>query len=92
MELREFFARLTYRQISEFAGAEDAHGDPRRAAQERMDNIKEAAIAMPAVEEAYKAVLHAQRAANDEATAFLKGQCHLLGAIYRIAQDMGYQW
>jgi len=92
MELRDFFATLKYQTITECLHAGLVHDNPDLAQKERFDTITEAAKAIPAIDEANLGAMHAEREGNVEATTILRGQSHLLTAIYRIAQDMGYEW
>jgi len=92
MELRDFFAQLKYQSIAEFMQAGLMHDNPQLAHQERFDTITEAARVIPAINEANLGAVKCQEAGDDNAAAILHAQAHLLTAIYRIAQDMGYEW
>jgi hypothetical protein len=62
------------------------------AHKERFDTMIEAAKAIPAINEANIAAMQAEQAGNPEVATILRAQSHLLTAIYRIAQDAGYEW
>jgi len=92
IELRDFFSGLTYREIAEFMRAGLVHDNPTLAHQERIDTMTEAAKAIPSINEANLGAIKAEHQGNPNQAAILYGQSHLLTAIYRIAQDMGYEW
>ena len=92
MELRDFFAKLSYKDVAEFLEAGLVHDRPDLAHKERFDTMVEAARAIPAINEANLGAVHEEGVANHEAATILRAQSHLLTAIYRIAQDMGYEW
>jgi len=52
----------------------------------------EAAKAIPAIHEANLGAANVEQAGNQESATILRAQSQLLTAIYRIAQDMGYEW
>ena len=93
MELRDFFVRLKYEAIAECLQAGLVHDNPDMAQKERFDTITEAAKAIPAINEANIGAMRAEETgAQAEITSILRAQSQLLTAIYRIAQDMGYEW
>jgi hypothetical protein len=92
MELRDFFARLKYEQIAQFIKAGLVHDRPDLAHKERFDTIIEAAKSIPAINEANLGAIKAEADGNEASAAILRAQSILLTAIYRIAQDMGYDW
>ena len=92
LELRDFFAKLKYQTIAECLEAGSVHDNPELAQKERFDTMIEAAQAIPAINEANLGAVHAEERGNPENATILYGQSHLLTAIYRIAQDMGYEW
>jgi death on curing protein len=92
LDLREFFRQLSYIDIAEFFEASVAHDNPEQSRKERFDTIMEAAMAIPAINEANIGVVNAEKAGNHESASILRAQSQLLTAIYRIAQDMGYEW
>jgi hypothetical protein len=57
-----------------------------------MDSIVEAAKAIPAIDEALIGALTTEREGNLDAVEILWSHARFLTAIYRIAQDMGYEW
>jgi hypothetical protein len=91
-ELRDFFAKLDYKTIAECLEAGLVHDDPALAHKERFDTIMEAAKAIPAIHEANIGAAQAEQAGDSGTATILRAQSHLLTAIYRIAQDMGYEW
>jgi death-on-curing protein len=92
MELRDFFARLKYEDIAQFLKAGMVHDVPELAHKERFDTMMEAAKSIPAIHEATLGASGAERSGNETSAMILRSQAHLLTAIYRIAQDMGYEW
>ncbi len=92
MELRDFFARLKYQSIAECLEAGLVHDNAELAHKERFDTIMEAARAIPAIHEANMGAMQTEQESNHGAATILRGQATLLTAIYRIAQDMGYEW
>ena len=92
LELRDFFARLNYLNIAEFFESGLVHDNPDLAHKERVDTIIEAARAIPAITEANLGAVHAEQSGNHQSAEILRTQSRLLTAIYRIAQDMGYEW
>jgi death-on-curing protein len=92
MDLREFFERFDYRLVIEFLESGLFHDRPDLAHRERVDTINEAVLAIPAIKEALLIALHCEREGDPEGAARFRAQARLLTAIYRIAQDMGYEW
>jgi death-on-curing protein len=92
MELREFFAQLNYAAVAEFFESGLVHDNPDLAHKERFDTMMEAARTIPAIHEANLGALQAEQAGHDESAKILRAQSLLLTALYRIAQDMGYEW
>jgi death on curing protein len=92
MELREFFARLKYQDIAEFLQAGLVHDRPDLAQKERFDTIIEAAKSIPAIHEANIGASASEQKGDETGATILRAQSQLLTAIYRIAQDMGYEW
>ena len=92
LDLREFFAKLSYQDIAGFLDASLVHDRPEQSQKERFDTIVEAARAIPAINEANVGAMHEEQAGNHDTAAILRAQSALLTAIYRIAQDMGYEW
>lgn len=92
MELRDFFAALKYEAIADCLHAGLLHDQPDLAHKERVDTIMEAAQAIPAINEANIGAMETEKAGDQEAATILRSQSQLLTAIYRIAQDMGYEW
>jgi death-on-curing protein len=92
MELREFFAKLKYQNIAEFFEASLVHDNPDLSQKERFDTIMEAAQAIPAIHEANLGAANLEQTGDQRAITILRAQSQLLTAIYRVAQDMGYEW
>ena len=92
MELRELFAQLKYQEIAEILPAGFTHDNPNIAHQERFGTIMEAAKAIPAVHEANIGASQAEADGAHDTASILRAQSSLLTAIYRIAQEMGFQW
>jgi death on curing protein len=92
MELREFFSKLKYETIAVCLDAGLVHDHADQAQKERFDTIMEAAKAIPAIHEANVGALQLEESGSNEAAAILRAQSTLLTAVYRIAQDMGYEW
>lgn len=86
-ELRDFFATLDLHTLgSAFAGLSAG------ASAEHVATIAEAAEAIPVIDQASLAAARAHQA-NDTASAdILRHHATLLTAIYRVAEDMGYEW
>lgn len=92
VELRDFFADLKYQAIADCLQAGLLHDHPDLAQKERFDTIMEAARAIPAIHEANLGAVQAEQSGDPQAATILRAQSQLLTAIYRIAQDTGYQW
>jgi death-on-curing protein len=92
LELREFFAKLKYHTIAECLAAGLMHDNPNLAHQERFDTMMEAAKAIPAINEANIGAMQMKDKGESTPATILHAQSSLLAAIYRIAQDMGYEW
>ena len=92
MELRDFFAALKYETIAECLGAGLVHDNPDLAQKERFDTMVEAAKSIPAINEANIGAMRSEEAGDSARAAILHAQSILLTAIYRIAQDQGYEW
>lgn len=88
MELRDFFRAFNWHVSQELAAAAFASGSEPEADQ----TIREAASAIPCIEELDR-VAHERFAEGDkEACNALLQQKIMLVTIYRIAEDMGYEW
>lgn len=92
MELREFFVRVNYQQVAGILSAGLVDDDPGRAHAERIVTMQEVAQAIPAINQANLDALAAQIEGRHDVAARLHAQSHLLTALYRIAEDMGYEW
>lgn len=87
LELRDFFAALNYQQL-----AEHSHGFAAGSHQERVVSILEAATVIPAIHAANIGLQKASAEGKNEIAATLLAHSSLLTAIYRVAEDMGYEW
>lgn len=92
LELRDFFAALSYARIAEMLQSGLVDSDLERAHAARTVTILEASAAIPAIAEANAGAMALEAEGNEKGAAMLLGQSHLLTAIYRIAEDMGYEW
>lgn len=92
MELREFFATLRYQAIAETLESGLVHDHASQSHKERFDSIMEAARSIPAIHEANLGAMQAAQAGEQEAATILRAQSQLMTAMYRIAQDIGYEW
>lgn len=92
LELRDFFARLQYKDVADVLHAGSVHDDPNRAHQERFDTMVEAGKVIPAIQEANIGAMNSAQQGDEKAATILRAQSYLLTAIYRIAEDMGYEW
>lgn len=87
IELRNFFRNLNYQALaSTFAGVSAG------SVEERVATILEASRAIPGIAEANNGALHAEELGDTQSAAILRTQGQLLTALYRIAEDMGYEW
>lgn len=87
LELRDFARELGYKTLaSTFAGI--AVGTP----EERYATITEASRAIPAINEANIGALHAEEHGNTQAANILRQHAMLLTALFRVAEDAGYEW
>lgn len=87
LELRTFFERLDYVTLATIFSGIAAGQTP-----EQVATIIEAGMAIPAVAEANIGALAAEEAGDQNAAQILRQHGMLLTAIYRIAEDMGYEW
>jgi death on curing protein len=87
LELRDFFRRLDYTTLATVFSA-IAAGD----APERVATIIEAGQAIPAVAQANIGAVAAEEGSDDASAQILRQHSMLLTAIYRIAENMGYEW
>lgn len=86
-ELRNFFQRLDYATLATVFGAIAAGGAP-----ERVATIVEAGNAIPAISQANIGAVAAEEGQDAASSEVLRQHSMLLTAIYRIAEDMGYEW
>lgn len=86
-ELRDFMQRLDYATLGSLFGAIAAGHTP-----ERMATIIEAGSAIPAITQANLGAVSAAENGDVASAQILRQHSILLTAIYRIAEDMGYEW
>lgn len=87
LELRDFFQHLNYTTLRTVFGAIAAGQTP-----EKVATILEAGRAIPAVTQANVGALAAENVDDDASAQILRQHAMLLTAIYRIAEEMGYEW
>jgi len=92
LELRDFFASLKYAAVHEVLSAGLVDSDETRAHAERIITMIEAAKAIPAINEANLGAVAATADGRLDNASRLHSQTHLLTAMFRIAEDMGYEW
>ncbi|HEX4413974.1 MAG TPA: type II toxin-antitoxin system death-on-curing family toxin [Lacipirellulaceae bacterium] len=86
-ELRDFFQGLNYETLAKVFGSIAAGQSP-----EQVATIVEAGHAIPAIPQANIGAVALEQKGDIEAAYGLRQQAMLLTAIYRIAEDMGYEW
>jgi len=87
MELREFFQRLTPQHLQELDAAfRQSPGS------EHKTTFHEAETAIPLMGFIDSLGTNAEAEGKRDTANTLRGQWQLLIAIYRIAEDMGYEW
>lgn len=87
MELRDFFSQLDYAALSSMFGSIAAGPSP-----ERVATIMEAGQAIPSIHTANLGAMHAESSGAAETALVLRHHSILLTAIYRIAEELGYEW
>jgi death-on-curing protein len=87
LELRDFFRHLNYHTLASVFGSISAG-----AINERTATMLEAALSIPAINEANLGALEAEGKNEDELARILRQHSMLLTAIYRIAEELGYEW
>ncbi len=87
LELREFFGTLEYGAL-----AETFEGITAGAHEERFTTIMEAGRVIPAIHSANMGATSAESGGDAQSAFVLRQHSMLLTAIYRIAEDMGYEW
>lgn len=91
-ELRDFMGVLSFKSIHEQISAGLADSDPGRAHQGRLATMQEAERAIPAITAANLGAVKADGDGDHAAAQILRSYSHLLTALHRIAEDMGYEW
>lgn len=66
--------------------------NPQQAHAERFSTMLEAAKFIPAINEANLGASALAAEGKEDGASRLHAQSHLLTAIHRIAEDMGYEW
>jgi death-on-curing protein len=87
MELRDFFRALTHDEIAALTRAFHTAGNH----EERLASIREAQAAMPVITECMEKMLSEQVRTSESAHHYAAILSTLM-AIYRIAEDKGYEW
>ena len=87
LELRDFFQHLNYTTLETIFGGIAAGQTP-----EQVATIIEAGHAIPAVSQANIGAVAAEIAGDVASAQILRQHSMLLTAIYRIAEEMGYEW
>jgi len=92
MELRDFFATVDYARLSSYFESsllghteEEAHDARTRSILEAMDSI-------PAIREAAIGAQAAESKGDSQSAEILRQHVQLMTALYRIAEEMGYEW
>lgn len=86
-ELRDFFQRLDYATLGTIFRGIAAGKTP-----EQVATILEAGNAIPAISHANIGAVAAEDSGDLASAQILRQHGMLLTAIYRIAEDMGYEW
>ncbi len=87
VELRDFLRNLDYARLAT-TFASIAAGP----VEERVQTMMEAGVSVPAVHQATLGALAAETAGDVVSAGILRQHAMLLTALYRIAEDMGYEW
>ncbi|MFN0132362.1 MAG: type II toxin-antitoxin system death-on-curing family toxin [Phycisphaerales bacterium] len=87
IELRDFFAMLRTEQL-----ARTFESDAAGPMHERVASILEASGAIPAIFEGNAGAVSAEQSGDQASADILRQHTMLLTAIYRIAEDTGYEW
>jgi death on curing protein len=87
MELRHFFER--FEPLGHF---EHILAFNRGTLEEQLASIQEASRAMPVVAHLHNRVREREAAGDQSAASVFMAQVLLLVAVYRVAEDMGYEW
>ncbi|QYK49751.1 MAG: hypothetical protein KF838_07825 [Phycisphaeraceae bacterium] len=87
MELRDFLRRLDYSRL-----AITFDGVAAGSIEERVQSIMEAGDVVPAMHQANVGAVAAEHGGDVQSATILRQHAMLLTAIYRIAEDMGYEW
>ena len=87
LELRDFFQNLEYTTLGTVFSAIAAGNTS-----EQVATILEAGTAIPAITQANLGAVSADEGSDTGSAIILRQHAMLLTAIYRIAEDMGYEW
>lgn len=88
MELREFFQRLTWEQVREMSASVVAAGSENEA----KATSREAALSIPIIAILEELAQANKSSADEIAYSYFNSMSVLLTAMFRIAEDMGYEW
>lgn len=91
IELREFFARLDFTSMIQTSNRLTSHA-PGATYEEWLASVKEASKAMPALRGLRGYLDIACESGTQQERDQLIGKCQLLLTLYRLAEDMGYEW
>lgn len=87
-ELRHFFSSLSYDSLAQQFRAIAANVTWNETAA----TVEEAARLIPAARVAWSAAVAAEQAGDNSAASILRQHAILLTAVYRAAEDAGYEW
>lgn len=87
LELRDFLQGLSFQQLHELITAASAGSHNERTA-----SMLEAMEAIPIIRHAAHGAVDAEHAGDHQAALILRVNANLMTALYRIAEDMGYDW
>lgn len=88
LELRKFLGQLNYTQLADAFSAIDASD----RTPEFIQTALEAGASIPAITEALIGAMDVEARGNEQSAFILRRHAMLLIALYRIAEDMGYEW
>lgn len=92
MELREFFVTVNYARLRVFFES-GLHGHTEEAAHgERTKTMLEAMESIPAIREAVLGAADAEAKGDVESAKILRQHAQIITALFRLAEDMGYEW
>lgn len=92
MELREFFASVNYARLHTFFESALLGPNETAAQAARVATMLEAAEGIPAIREAFMGAADAEAHGDVESAKILRQHAQLMTAMFRLAEDMGYEW